>query len=126
MREFRVTLTHRAGELARLTQLLADHDINLLSVVGVAENHKAHICLVTKDVVETRTTLEQARMPFAEEEVLSEIVENKPGEVAMLTARLAEAGVNMHSLFILAREEAMIELGFTVDDPKKAKKALGI
>ena len=126
MREFRVTLTHRAGELARLTQLLSDKGINLRSVVGIADSHKAHVCLVAQDVAAMKAALEEARMPFTEEEVLSEIVENEPGEVAGLTARLAEFGVNLHSLYILARDGPMVELGFTVDDPKKAKKALGI
>jgi len=125
MREFRVTLTHRTGELARLTQLLADAGIDLKSVVGIAENHRAHVCLVTTAVAEIKAALTEARIPFTEEEVLSEIVENQPGEVAALTARLSEAGVNLHSLYILAREGPMVELGFTVDDPKKAKKVLG-
>src|SRR5262245_42087891 len=114
MREFRVTLTHRAGEMARLTQLLADHRVNLLSVVGIAENHTAHVCLVTREVNEIRTALEQARIPFTEEEVLSDIVENQPGEVADLTSRLAEAGVDLRSIYIMAREGPMVELGFTV------------
>jgi hypothetical protein len=126
MKEFRVTLTHRAGEIARLTQLLADRSIDLKSVVGVADNHKAQVCLVATDVAAMRSALGDARTPFTEEEVLSEIVDNEPGAVAALTAKLAEAGVNLHSLYILAREEPMVELGFTVDDPKKAKKALGI
>ncbi len=125
MREFRVTLTHRAGELARLTQLIADAGVDLKSVVGIAENHKAHVCLVTTAVAELKQALSDARIPFTEEEVLSDIVENQPGEVAALTSKLAEAGVNLHSLYILAREGPMVELGFTVDDPKKAKKALG-
>ena len=56
MKEFRVTLTQRAGELARLAQLLADASIDLRSVAAISEGNKAHVCLVVTDVAATRAT----------------------------------------------------------------------
>ncbi len=125
MKEFRVTLTQRAGELARLADLLANASIDLRSVAAISEGNKAHICLVVTDVAATRGVLEEARMPFEESEVLSELLEDEPGAIAELTARLGQAGVNMRSFYILARDNPLVELGFTVDDTKKAKKVLG-
>ena len=125
MKEFRVTLGHRPGELARLTQLLAEENIDLRSVAGIAEGNKAHICLVVTDVATMRAALESARMTFEESEILSELLEDAPGSVADLTRRLGEGGVNLKSFYILARDNPLVELGFTVDDPKKAKKVLG-
>lgn len=124
MKEFRVTLTQRAGELARLTSVLAEHHINLKSVAAVSDGHKALACLVADDPATMRAALEAARMPFVEEELLSELCENEIGQIADLTSKLANTGVNLHSLYILAREGPLVEIGFTVDDPKKAKKAL--
>jgi hypothetical protein len=124
MKEFRVTLTHRPGELARLTQLVADAHIDLRSVAGFADGHTARICLVAEDVAGLRTALEQARMQFDEEEVVTTLLENEPGQLAELTQKLAEADVNLHSLYILAREGTLVELGMTVDNPKKAKKVV--
>src|SRR5262249_39985950 len=124
MKEFRVTLTQRAGELARLTALLAEHGINLKSVAGVSDGHKAMVCLVVEDVAAMRDALAKARMPFVEEEILSELLENEPGKIADLTSKLANSGVSLHSLYILAREGPLVEIGFTVDDPRRAKKAL--
>jgi hypothetical protein len=126
MREFRVTLTHRAGELARLSQQLANHDVNLKSVAGISEGQKAFLCFVAEDVEAMRTALDSARVQFQEQEMLSELVEDGPGQIAELSGKLADAGVNLHSLYILARDAPLVEIGFTVDDPKKAKKALGI
>jgi hypothetical protein len=125
MKEFRVTLTHRAGELARMTQLIADHGVNLKSLAGVADSSKAVVCLISEDVVALRSALEAGRIPFEESELFSELLENEPGQIADLAARLENAGVNLHSLYILGRDETLIEVGFTVDDPKKAKHALG-
>jgi hypothetical protein len=124
MKEFRVTLSHRAGELARLVQLVAEQNIDLRSVAGIAEGNRAQICLVVTEVAQMRASLEAARMPFEESEMLSELLEDEPGAIAELTARLGEAGVNMRSFYILARDNPLVELGFTVDDTKKAKKVL--
>jgi len=126
MKEFRVTLTQRAGELARLTQILAEHQINLRSVAGISEHNKAEICMVVTDVAEMRTALDGARMPYVEEEVLSELMEDEIGQIAELTTRLGDAGVNLKSFYVLARDNPLVELGFTVDDPKKAKKLLRV
>lgn len=124
MKEFRVTLSHRAGELARLSQILADEHVDLRSVAGFSEGNKAHICLVATDVAKMRSVLEASRMPFEESEMLSELVEDEVGQIAAVTGKLAKAGVNIQSFYILARDNPLVELGFTVDDPKKAKKAL--
>ena len=115
---------HRAGELARLAQLLAEQNIDLRSVAGISEGNRAHICLVVTDVAGMRAALESARMPFEEAEVLSELLDDEPGAIAELTVRLSDAGVNIKSFYILARDNPLVELGFTVDDPKKAKKVL--
>ena len=71
-----------------------------------------------------REALTESRMQFEETEVLSELMEDEPGEVANLTAKLANAGVNIESLYVLARDTPLVELGFTVDDAKRAKKVL--
>ena len=124
MREFRVTLTQRAGEFARVAQALASADVNLKSVAGISDGHKALICIVVEEVAAARAALQEARVQFEEEEVLSELIENGPGAIADLTNCLAEAGIDIHSMYILARDEPLVEMGLTVDNPKKAKRVL--
>jgi hypothetical protein len=124
MRELRITLSHRPGELARLADALAEKSVNLKSLAVLSEGNKAVACLVADDVAAARSALEASRIPFEEGELLSELLENEPGRIAELASKLAGAGVNMNSLYILGRDDDLIEIGFTVDDPKKAKKAL--
>jgi hypothetical protein len=124
VKEFRVTLTHKSGELARLATLMAETGVNLKSMACVAEGNKAVVCLVGDDVAALRSSLDNSRIQFTEHELLSELLENEPGQIADLASRLADAGVNIDSLYILGRDEPLIEVGFTVDDPTKAKKAL--
>ncbi|MCI0586362.1 MAG: hypothetical protein L0323_05935 [Planctomycetes bacterium] len=125
MREFRVSLPNRPGELARLAEIFSTKEINLKSVAVVAEGNRAIACLVAENVTAMRDTLQESRIPFAEAELLTELVENEPGVIAGLAAKLAGAEVNIESLYVLARDSDLTELGLTVNDPKKAKKALG-
>lgn len=125
MKEFRVTLTHRAGELARVTALLGERQVNLKSVAGMSDGNKAILCLVADDPAACRSALQDGQVQFQEVELLSELLENEPGQIADLAHRLGEAGVDIQSMYILARDEPLIEMGFTVNDPKRAKKALG-
>jgi hypothetical protein len=126
MREFRVTLHQRSGELARLAELVSRRGLNLKSVAGFSEHNKATICLVCEDVAGLRTALQEARIQFEESELITHLMEDRAGELSALTAKLAEAGVNLTSLYVMARATPLIEIGFTADDPKKAKKTLGI
>jgi hypothetical protein len=125
MREFRVSLTNRPGELARLTDVLSTQSINLRSVAVITEHNKAIACLVLDDVTAARQAFQDSRLAFEEAEVLSEMMENQPGQLGALATRMGNAGVNILPLYVLARDEPLVEVGFTVDDPKKAKKALG-
>ena len=77
------------------------------------------------DAAACRSALQDGQVQFEEAEVLSELLENEPGEIADLAHRLSEAGVDIQSMYILARDEPLIEMGFTVNDPKRAKKVLG-
>jgi len=126
MKEFRVTLHHKTGELARLAELIGNHELNLRSVCGVNDGHKATVCLVCDDVAQLRSVLTDARIQFEESELLTQLMEDSPGQLAGLAAQLAQRGVNLHSLYILAHDSPLVEFGFTVDDPKKAKAALGM
>jgi len=125
MREFRVSLPNRPGELARLADVFSAKGLNLKSVTVVAEGNRAIACVVADDVAGARTALQEARIPFGEAELLTELVENEPGVIAGLAAKLGAAEVNVESFYVLARDTDLTELGFTVNDPKKAKKALG-
>ena len=66
---------------------------------------------------------EQEERPHAEMRWMLRLAD-LPGAIADLTNCLAEAGIDIHSMYILARDEPLIEMGLTVDNPKKAKRVL--
>ena len=46
------------------------------------------------------------------------------GELAVVADKLANAGLNLHALYVIGLAGDLVELAISVDDPKKAKKAL--
>jgi len=51
-------------------------------------------------------------------------LQDKPGELAKLTKRLARAAINVDSIYILGKERGITEMVLTVDDFKKAGELL--
>ena len=52
------------------------------------------------------------------------LLENKPGELAAVTNRLGDAGVNLEALYVTGITDDLVELAIVSDNPKKAKKVL--
>ena len=125
MKEFRVTLSHRAGELARVTEILAQKQINLKSVAGFAEGNKAVIALVGHDVNALRQALQDARIQVEEVELLTVAMEDEPGQLAEFASKLSAGGINLNSIYVLGRENQKVQVGFTTDKVAQAKKLIG-
>ena len=125
MKEFRLSLPHRPSELATVAETLARKGVNLRSVAGLAESNKATIALVGDDVNTLRQALQEARIRFEELELLTVEMEDQPGQLADLTAKLSNASINLTSIYVLGREGSKVQLGLTTDQMSKAKKVLG-
>jgi hypothetical protein len=68
--------------------------------------------------------LRKARYTFIEGEALHVGVEDRPGALANLTGRLADAGVNITGVVVLSRHQGKAELAMTVDDVDAARRVI--
>ncbi len=124
MKEFRITLANRAGELARVIQGLARKEVNIKSVACSAEGNQVTIHLIGSDTGATRSGLEAVGARFIENEVFEVILDDRAGELANIAEQLADAGINIDAIYLTGRVDDMVQLAIAVDDPKKAKKLL--
>ena len=124
MRDFAVQLTHRPGELARVATALSRHGVNIKSVAGLAIGQQVQVRIIADDVESARAALEGANIRFEEGEVITVLLENRAGELAAVSAKLADAGVNLRGLYLTGIVDDLVELAIIADDPKKAKRAL--
>ena len=124
MREFRVTVTNRPGELARVATALARQGVSLKAVAASAHSNQVILHMVAHDVETARGAFSAAGISCDENEVMMLLLEDKAGELARVAEKLAEAGVNLDAIYLAGRADDLVEVVLSTDDIKKAKKAL--
>jgi hypothetical protein len=63
---FTMKLDDRPGALARVAQALADREVNITGIVGVAEDTDGALMLTTSDAGQTREAFGALGIPFEE------------------------------------------------------------
>jgi hypothetical protein len=124
MRDFTIPLTHRPGELGRVANALAKKAVNIKSVAGMTLGTQAAVRIIADDVDAARTALKEANIRFEETELATILLENQAGELANMADKLANAGLNLHAVYVIGLDGDLVELAIASDDVKKAKKAL--
>jgi hypothetical protein len=124
MRDFAIHVTDRPGEIARVANALARKDVNIKSLAGMNFGHQGIIRIIPDDIEAARSSLRESNIRFEESELATVLLENKAGELAGAAGKLANAGLNVHAVYVIGLEGDLVELAFAVDDAKKAKKAL--
>jgi hypothetical protein len=126
MKEFRIIIGNRPGELARLAESLARHGVNIKAVTATATGAQVTMHLIGHDVEATRSGLEAIRAQFTEQEVIPLLLEDKAGEIARIANTLANAGINIDAIYLTGKADDLVELALSVDDVKRAKKFLNV
>ena len=124
MRDFAIQLTHRPGELARIADALSAQEVNIKSVAGLAIDKYVTGRIIVDDVQAARTALEGANIRFEESEVVQVLLENRAGELAAVSRKLADGGVNLRAIYLTGVAGNLVELAIVPDDVKKAKRLL--
>jgi hypothetical protein len=124
-KQFQVKLPNKPGQLAYLGEALGNKGINIVSIAGLGEE-TPFVVIVTEKEEETRNLLKDMRLKFKEREPLMAKIPDKPGELGKLAKRLADAKINIESVYLLGKEADMGVIGFTVDNTEGAKKILGL
>ena len=124
MRDLVISVTDRPGEIARVANALARGDVNIKSIAGIGFAKQGVIRVIPDDIEAARSALNESNIRFEESEMVTALLENKAGELAGIAGKLANAGLNVHAVYVIGLEGDLVELAFAVDDAKKAKKAL--
>ncbi len=124
MKEFVIQLSHRPGELAGVTNALSLRGVNIKSVAAMALGNQAMLRLIPDDAEAARGALRDGNIRFEEKEVVTQLLENRAGELTGVAGKLADAGLNLDAVYLVGVADDLIELAFAVDDVKKAKKVL--
>ncbi len=124
MTEFAIRVSHRPGELARVATALARYGVNIKSVAAQAINSDATLRILPDDPEPARAALTKNQIAFEESEVVTVLLENRAGELARVSERLADANVNLRAIYLTGIVDNLVELAIVADDPDKARLAL--
>lgn len=126
MTEFTVHLANRPGMLATLTERLASAGINIEALAAFGCDEEGIVRLMVDDYVTTRSVLRRAGMAFEERPIQVTTLPHRPGALATLARKLADAGVNIDSIYLLRSSSEGLEFAIGVDEPEIARQRLDI
>ena len=124
MKQFNVFVDDKIGELARVTEALAQSAINIRGLATDKVGPKAAVKVITDDETSTRRALTRAGFEFEESEVLVVDLIDRPGEIAKIARKVARAGANINSVFLIGKKDTPAALALVPSDWKKVDKFL--
>lgn len=125
-REFKVTMEDKPGSLAKLTEALGKGGVNIEGIAAIPSGGKGDIRVVMGNAAGARQALQGAGITVeGEREVLVVDLPHRPGELAKVARKLADAGVNIDSVYSMGDRGGNRQVVLGVDDLEKARKAVG-
>ena len=99
--DFTIVAPHSQGTVANLAEELGREKINIEGVCAVEQNGSAIFHLLTTDKVATTRAIAKVGYKVTREaEVIVEHIENRPGMLGKVTRRLADAGINLTTMYL--------------------------
>jgi hypothetical protein len=124
MTEFSVTLANRPGQLANLARVLADASVEIEAFAAVADDGHSHVRFVVLSAPQARRALSAAGMEFRERDVLDTFLPRGLEALSHTAEALANAGVNIDSMYLLHTRAEGFHFAVTVDETDTASGAL--
>jgi hypothetical protein len=121
---FLVECANRPGEIARVTQAIAEKGVNITASCSLAWGDHGAIGVVTSEAESTREALEATGMTFHEYELVSFRIPDRPGTLAEASQGLASAGVDIEFLVPTGYSGGEVSLAIGVDNVPLARQAL--
>jgi len=99
-KELVLTVPNKMGTMANASKILADHGVNIEGVAGYAMGNEAKIMIVADDLTRALEALKKAGFKAIEtKEVVVVELENKPGALKSVSAKLADAKIDIRYIY---------------------------
>jgi len=123
--QFSIFLANKAGVLSRIFRELARSRVNISAIAMMDAAEHGVLRMVTDDPDAARRTLSGLNLPITETDCLAVTLANRPGAVADICEKLAEAHINVGYLYCTTGAEGGRTLAvLKVPDIRKAMKTL--
>jgi hypothetical protein len=121
--EFSVTLEHRPGALADLTEALAKSAVNIIAIHASPCGGEGVVQFITSDPDATIEALRDMAFGYTTQEVLMFTLAHEPGALARLSRALANAAININAVYMTNDRQIVLD----VDKLRQAQEvAMGL
>lgn len=120
-----LSLVSRPGTLAALTRTLADAGVNITALSAAETSGRGKIRLLVNNPVLAKRALRKAKYRASEEPAFALRLQNKPGALARVAARLAKARINVRSIYATTGRGGALVVLTVGGNPSTARKVLG-
>jgi hypothetical protein len=97
--QFSLVLANKAGELARLADVVSGAEVNIEAMSISDGIHTGVVKMVVDRPDAARAALQKASLQFSEQEVLAVPLSNTPGALAELCGKLAKDGLSIDYVY---------------------------
>ena len=124
MKQLTVLVPNQPGQLAKISEALAARDINIEDFDVESHGADGLISLTVDKYDSALRALRDAGYRAVTQSTLLIRLEDKPGALATIAARLKDAGIDLRSMHIVRRSENVSIASLVADDNAKAAEIL--
>jgi len=99
IRQFSIFMPNKPGALSRLAALFSEKGINILGIASEVRDDSGLVRIALANDVDISPLLSKAGFSSVETSVLSVEVDDQPGQLLRLTAALADARINITTVY---------------------------
>jgi hypothetical protein len=124
MKQFTIGVENRPGAVAEIAKILGNAKVNILTLLGTAQETGGTVELVVADSKRARKALDDSGLVYRELIAEEHELQNKPGALAQYLEKLAGKGINLHSICATASKGGKKAiLVYTIEAAAKAQAA---
>jgi hypothetical protein len=101
-KQFTISIENRPGAVAEIARTLGNAKVNILALLGTAQETSGTVELIVEDTKRAKKALEDAKLTYKETTAEEYELPNKPGALAECLDRLAAKGVNLNTIHATA------------------------
>jgi hypothetical protein len=122
-----LTLQSKPGVLAKISQALAGAGVNITAICAAETAGRGKIRMVVSDPARAKEALKAAKLRPGEEQALMLTLEDRPGALARVAAKLAAAKINIKCAYATTGGmSGSATVVLSVSNADKAASVLGV
>ncbi|HET6368298.1 MAG TPA: ACT domain-containing protein [Pseudomonadales bacterium] len=124
VKQLTLTALSKPGVLARICGVLSDAGVNLVAICAADGDSRSKLRMVVSDPARAKQVLAAAKIRCGEEPALLLTLDDKPGSLGRVAARLAAAKINIKCTYATTGGGGTAQVVLVVPNPDKAERAL--